>query len=190
MPRCVKNGGHQSKNVVLTINGFGCVYGPEGQPFLVYRIHSGIICLHRIRRVVGRMKTHHCHISRLPGSESARELAGMHWAGLLVTALDGLFWFGSQRIAADVLELKAGMRRVVTTTVEVRDNLTGTALRKYRRTISDTTIRGILLWQAASTTFFILYPVPENVVTKETGMRNPVTILSNLSLEHELNEWL
>ncbi len=29
-------------------------------------------------------------------------------AGLLVTVLDGLFWSGSQRIAADVLEAEKG----------------------------------------------------------------------------------
>ncbi|EPZ7063894.1 DNA-binding protein, partial [Escherichia coli] len=45
-------------------------------------------------------------------------------AGLLVTALDGLFWFGSQRIAADVLRLRKAGMPVVTTTVEVHDNLT------------------------------------------------------------------
>ncbi|EOT8332665.1 DNA-binding protein, partial [Escherichia coli] len=47
-------------------------------------------------------------------------------AGLLVTALDGLFWFGSQRIAADVLRLRKAGMPVVTTTAEVHDNLTGT----------------------------------------------------------------
>ncbi|MXE75929.1 DNA-binding protein, partial [Escherichia coli] len=47
-------------------------------------------------------------------------------AGLLVTALDGLFWSGSQRIAADVLRLRKAGMPVVTTTVEVHDNLTGT----------------------------------------------------------------
>lgn len=47
-------------------------------------------------------------------------------AGLLVIALDGLFWFGSQRIAADVLRLRQSGMLVVTTTVEVHDNLTGT----------------------------------------------------------------
>ncbi|MDB6985870.1 DNA-binding protein, partial [Escherichia coli] len=47
-------------------------------------------------------------------------------AGLLVTALDGLFWFGSQRIAADVLRLRKAGMPVVTTTVEASDNLTGT----------------------------------------------------------------
>ena len=46
--------------------------------------------------------------------------------GLLVTALDGLFWFGSQRIAADVLRLRKAGVPVVTTSVEVNDNLTGT----------------------------------------------------------------
>ena len=47
-------------------------------------------------------------------------------AGLLVTALDGLFWSGSQRIAADILRLKRAEMPVVTTSVEASDNLTGT----------------------------------------------------------------
>ncbi|MBC6573478.1 DNA-binding protein, partial [Escherichia coli] len=47
-------------------------------------------------------------------------------AGLRVTALDGLFWFGSQRIAADILRLRKGGMSVVTANVEVSDNLTGT----------------------------------------------------------------
>ena len=47
-------------------------------------------------------------------------------AGLLVTALDGLFWSGSQRIAADILRLRKSGMPVVTTSVEGSDNLTGT----------------------------------------------------------------
>ncbi|WP_439413296.1 DNA-binding protein, partial [Enterobacter ludwigii] len=44
--------------------------------------------------------------------------------GLQVTALDGLFWFGCQRIAAEVLRLcKTGMR-IATSDTEVFDNLT------------------------------------------------------------------
>ncbi len=73
------------------------------------------------------MKIHHRHISRLPGSESARErLKYALEAGLLVTALDGLFWSGSQRIAADILRLRKSGMPVVTTSVEASDNLTGT----------------------------------------------------------------
>lgn len=45
---------------------------------------------------------------------------------LQVTAMDGLFWFGSQRIAADILRLRKSGMPVVTTSVEASDNLTGT----------------------------------------------------------------
>ena len=82
---------------------------------------------HRIRRVVGNENT------SLPYQQVAREVKAPRErlkyaleAGLLVTALDGLFWFGSQRIAADVLRLRKAGMPVVTTTVEVHDNLTGT----------------------------------------------------------------
>lgn len=90
------------------------------------RIHTGIICLTVFVAWLG-MKTHHCHISRLPEVKAPRErLKYALEAGLLVTALDGLFWSGSQRIAADVLRLRQSGMPVVTTTVEVHDNLTGT----------------------------------------------------------------
>ncbi|MBP2880378.1 DNA-binding protein, partial [Escherichia coli] len=82
---------------------------------------------HRIRRVVGNENT------SLPYQQVAREVKAPRErlkyaleAGLLVTALDGLFWSGSQRIAADVLRLRQSGMPVVTTTVEVHDNLTGT----------------------------------------------------------------
>lgn len=47
-------------------------------------------------------------------------------SGLLVTALDGLFWLGTQRIAADVQRLRQSGMVIVTREVEVSDSLTGT----------------------------------------------------------------
>ncbi|MDX7527447.1 helix-turn-helix domain-containing protein, partial [Enterobacter hormaechei] len=47
-------------------------------------------------------------------------------SGLDVTALDGLFWFGSQRIAADVLRLRKAGMRIATKQTMVSDNLTAT----------------------------------------------------------------
>lgn len=44
--------------------------------------------------------------------------------GLDVTALDGLFWFGLQRIAADVQRLRKAGMRIVTSETEVFENLT------------------------------------------------------------------
>ncbi|NKQ64064.1 DNA-binding protein, partial [Escherichia coli] len=88
-----------------------------------YRYHLS----HRIRRVVGNEST------SSPYQQVAREVKAPRErlkyaleAGLLVTALDGLFWFGSQRIAADALRLRNAGMPMVTTTVEVHDNLTET----------------------------------------------------------------
>ena len=49
--------------------------------------------------------------------------------GLAVTALDGLFWFGLQRIAADVQRLRKTGMRIVTSDTEVFDTFTGTTRR-------------------------------------------------------------
>lgn len=118
--------GISQKNVVFNDKRFGCVYSLKASLSGVpdtYRYHLS----HRIRRVVGNENT------SLPYQQVAREVKAPRErlkyaleAGLLVTALDGLFRFGSQRIAADVLRLRKAGMPVVTTTVEVHDNLTGT----------------------------------------------------------------
>ncbi|PDP91895.1 ECs1377 family protein [Enterobacter cloacae] len=46
--------------------------------------------------------------------------------GLAVTALDGLFWFGIQRIAADVQRLRKTGMRITTSGTDVFDTLTRT----------------------------------------------------------------
>ncbi|WP_366539078.1 helix-turn-helix domain-containing protein, partial [Serratia marcescens] len=50
-------------------------------------------------------------------------------SGLQVTALDALFWFGCQRIAAEVLRLRRAGRVIATSERDVFDTLTGTARR-------------------------------------------------------------
>lgn len=50
-------------------------------------------------------------------------------SGLQVTALDGLFWFGIQRIAADVQRLRTAGMAIATSEADVFDNLTGTTRR-------------------------------------------------------------
>lgn len=50
-------------------------------------------------------------------------------SGLEVTALDGLFWFGIQRIAADIQRLRKAGMRIVTSERDVFDTLTGTTRR-------------------------------------------------------------
>ena len=47
-------------------------------------------------------------------------------AGLQVNGLDGLFWLGCQRIAADIAVLRNAGMKIVTSQVEVFDSLTGT----------------------------------------------------------------
>ena len=88
------------KNVVFNDKRFGCVYSLKASLSSVpdtYRYHLS----HRIRRVVGNENT------SLPYQQVAREVK-------------------APRIAADVLRLRQSGMPVVTTTVEVHDNLTGT----------------------------------------------------------------
>lgn len=47
-------------------------------------------------------------------------------SGLQVNALDGLFWLGIQRIAAEVQRLRASGMNICSSDVEVYDSLTGT----------------------------------------------------------------
>lgn len=114
------------KNVVFNDKRFGCVYnlkaslsgGPD-----TFRYHLS----HRIRRVVANENT------SSPYQLIAREVKAprqrLKYAletGLQVSALDGLFWFGSQRIAADILRLRKYGMRIATASVDVYDNITGT----------------------------------------------------------------
>ena len=56
-------------------------------------------------------------------------------AGLQVTVQDALFWFGCQRIAADVLRLRRDGMVIATSKIDVFDTLTGTTRQVpvYRR---------------------------------------------------------
>ena len=49
----------------------------------------------------------------------------MQESGLIVTALDGLFWLGIQRIAADVQRLRQSGMSVISGDVGVSGTLTG-----------------------------------------------------------------
>jgi len=57
-------------------------------------------------------------------------------SGLQVTALDALFWFGIQRIAADVQQLRKTGMAISTSETEVSDNLTDTTHRLPVYTLS------------------------------------------------------
>ncbi|HGU8284296.1 TPA: DNA-binding protein, partial [Escherichia coli] len=85
---------------------------------------------HRIRRMVGNENTSSPYQQIAREVKAPRErLKYVLEAGLLVTALDGLFWSGSQRIAADVLRLRKHGIRIATSSVDIRENLTETTCR-------------------------------------------------------------
>ncbi|WP_337261395.1 MULTISPECIES: DNA-binding protein [unclassified Serratia (in: enterobacteria)] len=114
------------KNVVFNGKRFGCVYSVKSDLSQVpdefhYRLST------RIRREGGAGET------ATPSREIAREIKMPRERlkhalenGLAVTALDGLFWFGMQRIAADVAVLRKKGMRIATSEIQVWDSHTGT----------------------------------------------------------------
>lgn len=114
------------KNVIFNGKRFGCVYtlkaSLDGIPDeFQYRLS------HRIRRIDPEGLTEAPYQQIAKAVKSPRERLKMALeSGLDVTALDGLFWFGSQRIAADVLRLRKSGMRVATGQTMVSDNLTAT----------------------------------------------------------------
>ncbi len=114
------------KNVVFNDKRYGCVYSllaslADVPETFHYRLS------HRIHRMVADENTsvHYQQIAREVKAPTERLKHAME-AGLQVTALDGMFWFGSQRIAADVLRLRKAGMRIATSSAEVYDNLTRT----------------------------------------------------------------
>jgi len=114
------------KNVVFNGKRFGCVYSVKSDLSQVpeefhYRLST------RIRRegASGETATPYREIAReikVPRERLKRALEN----GLAVTALDGLFWFGMQRIAADVAVLRKKGMRIATSEIPVWDSLTAT----------------------------------------------------------------
>ncbi|EEP0998012.1 DNA-binding protein, partial [Salmonella enterica] len=105
---------------------FGCVYSMKTDISSVpdeFQYHLS----HRIRRITsaGSTETPYRQIAKevkVPLKRLERALT----SGLEVTALDGLFWFGCQRLAADVLRLRKAGMRIATTSKTVSDTVTGT----------------------------------------------------------------
>ncbi|MEG3130568.1 DNA-binding protein [Pantoea cypripedii] len=111
-----------------TFNGkrFGCIWSVKSDlsnmpDEFQYRLVT------RIRRVdsAGITAAPYQHIARELKAPRERLKKALE-EGLTVSALDGLFWFGSQRIAADVLSLRKKGMRIRTFETEVFENLTGT----------------------------------------------------------------
>lgn len=114
------------KNVIFNGKRFGCVYSLKTD---LSDIPDEFQCrlVTRIRRV------DHSGTTAAPYQLIAKEVKVPRErlklaleSGLQVTALDGLFWFGLQRIAADVQRLRKAGMVIATSEVQVFDNLTGT----------------------------------------------------------------
>lgn len=123
------------KNVLFNGKRFGCVYtlrnDLSGIPDeFQYRLST------RIRRIdaEGNTATPYQQIAKETKAPRERLKVALT-EGLQVTALDGLFWFGIQRIAADVQRLRKTGLKIATAETDVFDNLTGTTRRVpvYRR---------------------------------------------------------
>lgn len=117
------------KNVIFNGKRYGCVWSlkadlsnvPDG-----FQYHLTT----RIRRVSQD------GVSAAPFQQIAKEVKAPRErirlaldAGLQVTALDALFWFGCQRIASDVLRLRRTGMVISTSETVVFDTLTGTTRR-------------------------------------------------------------
>lgn len=123
------------KNVIFNGKRYGCVWSLKADLSTVPdAFHYSMVT--RIRRVSPD------GISAAPFQQIAKEVKTPRErirlalaSGVAVTALDALFWFGCQRIAADVLRLRKAGMRIVTSETDVFDTLTGTNRRVpvYRR---------------------------------------------------------
>jgi Helix-turn-helix domain len=117
------------KNVLFNGKRFGCVYSLkmklDGIPD-EYHYHLKT----RIQRTDahGGSEAPYRDIARQVKAPRERLKLALE-NGLAVTALDGLFWFGIQRIAADVQRLRKAGVEIVTSEVEVFDTLTKTLRR-------------------------------------------------------------
>lgn len=129
------------KNVLFNGKRFGCVYtlrnDLSGIPDeFQYRLST------RIRRIDAEGNTAAPYQQIAKETKAPRErLKVALTEGLQVTALDGLFWFGIQRIAADVQRLRKNGLKIATAETDVFDNLTGTTRRVpvYRRVENEST---------------------------------------------------
>ncbi|RXW29646.1 helix-turn-helix domain-containing protein [Enterobacter ludwigii] len=117
------------KNVIFNGKRFGCVWSVKTDLNDVpdnyqYRLST------RIRRISPTTHTAEPFLQiakeiKLPAERLKRALL----SGLDVTALDALFWFGIQRIAAEVSRLRKAGMRIATDEAWVFENLTGTTRR-------------------------------------------------------------
>lgn len=117
------------KDAMFNGKRFGCVWSLKADLSDVpdafqYRLAT------RIRRVdsAGTTAAPFQHIAKEAKAPRERLKLALE-SGLQVTALDALFWFGIQRIAAEVSRLRKSGMRIVTAEIDAADNLTGTTRR-------------------------------------------------------------
>lgn len=117
------------KAVTIGDNRYGCVYTLKSDLCNIpdaFRYQFS----NRIRRIASE------GLTTAPFQEIAKQVKSPRQrlklaleAGLKVTALDGLFWFGMQRIAADISTLRKSGMKISTAEVEASDSVTGTTRR-------------------------------------------------------------
>lgn len=114
------------KPVTIGDNRYGCVYSLKTDLSAIpdefrYRFSN------RIRRITSAGVTTASYQEIAKQVKAPRERLRLALkSGLQVTALDGLFWFGMQRIAADIATLRKSGMKIATDRIDVFDNLTGT----------------------------------------------------------------
>ena len=114
------------KNVVINGKKRGCVYSLKADL-------SAVPDEFRYRFVSRIIRSGPDAVSAAPYQQLAKEIKAPRErlrlaleSGLQVNALDGLFWFGIQRIAADISALRSAGMAITTSEVEVADSLTRT----------------------------------------------------------------
>lgn len=117
------------KDAIFNGKRFGCVWSLKADlgdvpDTFQYRLAT------RIRRVdsAGAAAAPYQQIAKEAKAPRERLRLALE-SGLQVTALDALFWFGIQRIAAEVSRLRKSGMRIVTAEIDATDNLTGTTRR-------------------------------------------------------------
>lgn len=116
----------RQKNVLFNGKRYGCVYSLNRDLNAIpddfhYRLST------RIRRIEpdGQAATPYQQIAKETKTPRERLKVALE-SGLSVTVLDGMFWFGIQRMAADIQRLRRSGMRIATAEVEAFDSLTGT----------------------------------------------------------------
>lgn len=114
------------KNVLFNGKRFGCVYSLKSDLSDVPEAfqYSLSTRIHRLTAAGADAQPYREIAKTLKAPRERLKLALEQ--GLRVTALDGLFWFGIQRIAADVRRLRKAGMAIVTAETEIFDSLTGT----------------------------------------------------------------